>query len=162
MFGREFVEVYRDASLRSCRRLKWVQGKLMGTLHQRGVESKVHPRTLICISQDYTTFRKCLVVIDRECGLTPPVNISLSQRGRRWSEIRVKGAFTIGRGERSELLAFLIRLFRRVCYASAAEGHVCDWYNGHSYLPQKSWPRTFAFINGITVSMRSMTLVKVM
>jgi hypothetical protein len=134
----------------------------MGTLHQRGVEPKVHPRDLICISQDYTTFRKCLMVIDRERGLTRPVNISLLQRGRRWAEIWVKGAFTIGRGEQSELLAFLIRLFRCVCYAWAADGHVCDWYNGHSYLPQKSWPRTFAFINAITASMRSMLLFKVM
>lgn len=109
--GREFVEVYRDASLRSRRRLMRVHGELMGTLHQKGIESKVHPRDLICLSQDYSTFRKCLVVIDRERGLTHPVDISLKQRGRTLAEIWIKGAFTIGRGEPSELLAFLSGYF---------------------------------------------------
>jgi lipopolysaccharide kinase (Kdo/WaaP) family protein len=105
--GKEFVEVYRDASLRSRRRLMRVHGELMGTLHQKGIESKVHPRDLICVSQDYSTFKKCLVVIDRERGLTRQMNISLKKRAKTLAEIWVKGAFTIGRGERSELLAFL-------------------------------------------------------
>lgn len=109
--GREFVEVYRDASLRRRRRLMRVHGELMGTLHQKGIESKVHPRDLICISQDYETFRKCLVVIDRERGLTRQANISLTQRAKTLAEIWIKGAFTIGRGERSELLAFLSGYF---------------------------------------------------
>ena len=89
----------------------WVHGELMGTLHQKGIESKVHPRDLICISQDYTTFRKCLVVIDRERGRTHPIHISLEDRGKTLAEIWIKGAFTIGRGERSELLAFLSGYF---------------------------------------------------
>ncbi len=105
--GREFVEVYRDASLRNRRRLMWVHGELMGTLHQKGIGSKVHPRDLICISEDYETFRKCLVVIDRERGLTRLETISLEQRGKTLAEIWIKGAFTIGRGKRTELLAFL-------------------------------------------------------
>lgn len=109
--GREFVEVYRDASLRSRRRLMRVHGELMGTLHQKGIETKVHLRDLICVSQDYETFRKCLVVIDRERGLTRQVNISLTQRAKTLAEIWIKGAFTIGRGERSELLAFLSGYF---------------------------------------------------
>ena len=109
--GREFVDVYRDAPLRIRRRLMWVHGELMGTLHQRGIDSKVHPRDLVCISPDYSTFRKCLVVIDRERGLNRPVNISLMQRGKTLAEIWVKGAFAIGRGERSELLAFLSGYF---------------------------------------------------
>ena len=109
--GREFVEVYRTASLRSRRRLMWVHGELMGTLHQRGIESKVHPRDLICISGDYSGFRKCLVVIDRERGRTHPVILSRQDRGKMLAEIWIKGAFTIGRGERSELLAFLSGYF---------------------------------------------------
>ena len=112
VIGNEFVEVYRAASLRSRRRLMWVHGELMGALHHRGIESKVHPRDLICISQDYTTFQKCLVVIDRARGLTHSINISLEDRGRTLAEIWIKGAFTIGRGERSELLAFLAGYFR--------------------------------------------------
>ena len=80
--GKGFVEVYRAASLRNRRRLMWVHGELMGPLHQRGIESKVHPRALICISQNYATFRKCLVVIDRERGLTRLVSILLKQRGK--------------------------------------------------------------------------------
>ncbi|MEX2491419.1 MAG: lipopolysaccharide kinase InaA family protein [Nitrospirales bacterium] len=57
--GQEFVEVYRAASLRSRRRLLWVHGELMGTLHHQGIDSKVHPRDLICVSEDYADFRKC-------------------------------------------------------------------------------------------------------
>ncbi len=82
-----------------------VHGELMWTLHQRGIETKVHPRDLICISQNYTNFPKCLVVIDRERGLTRLGNISLEKRGKTLAEIWIKGAFTLGRGERSELLA---------------------------------------------------------
>ncbi len=110
--GKEFVEVYRAVSLPRRRRLMWVHGELMGALHHMGIESKVHPRDIICISQDYTTFRKCLVVIDRERGCTHPINISLQDRGKTLAEIWIKGAFTIGRGERSELLAFLSGYFR--------------------------------------------------
>lgn len=111
VIGSEFVDVYRDASLRSRRRLMRVYGELMGALHQRGIKSKVHPRDLKCISQNYSTFQKCLVVIDRERGLNRLVNISLQQRGKKLAEIWIKGAFTIGRGERSELLAFLSGYF---------------------------------------------------
>ena len=53
--------------------------------------SKVRLRDLIWISQDYTTFRKCLVVIDRERGLTRPVGISLKQRGKALADIWVNG-----------------------------------------------------------------------
>jgi hypothetical protein len=89
----------------------WVYGELMGTLHQRGIKSKVHPRDLKCISQGYSTFRECLVVIDRERGLTRLANISLKQRGKKLAEIWIKGSFSIGRGERTELLAFLSGYF---------------------------------------------------
>lgn len=109
--GKEFVDVYRVASLRTRRRLMRAHGELMGTLHHRGIESKVHPRDLICISNDYETYRKCLAVIDRERGLTSLGNISLEQRGKALAEIWIKGAFTIGRGEPSELLAFLSGYF---------------------------------------------------
>lgn len=109
--GKEFVEVYRAASLRRRRRLMWVHGELLGTLHNKGIESKVHPRDLICISENFETFRKCLVVIDRERGCTHPVNLSVEARGRMLAEIWVKGAFTIGRGDPSELLAFLSGYF---------------------------------------------------
>ena len=105
--GREFVEVYREASLRIRRRLMRVHGELMGELHQKGIESKVHSRDLICISQDYTNFQKCLVVIDRERGATESGSISFKHRGKRLAEIWIKGAFMNGPGERSELLAFL-------------------------------------------------------
>jgi hypothetical protein len=109
--GSEFVEVYGAASLRVRRCLMRVHGELMGTLHDRGIESKVHPRDLICISQDYETFRKCLVVIDRERGCIHHVSLSLKDWGKALAEIWVKGAFTIGRGAPSELLAFLSGYF---------------------------------------------------
>jgi hypothetical protein len=122
VIGREFVEVYREASLLSRRRLMRVHGELMGTLHQRGIESKVHPQDLICISQDYTTFQKCLVVIDRERGVINPGKISLQHRGKRLAEIWIKGAFILGPGERSELLAFL----SGYCAASGLPGQSKD------------------------------------
>ncbi len=109
--GKEFVEVYRDASIRTRRRLMWIHGELMGILHKKGIESKVHPRDLICISQNYTSFQKSVVVIDRERGRIRQGNISSKLRGKMLAEIWVKGAFTLGRGERSELLAFLSGYF---------------------------------------------------
>ena len=105
--GKEFVEVYREASIRTRRRLMWIHGELMGILHKKGIDSKVHPRDLICISQNYTSFQNSVVVIDRERGRTYQEHISLKHRGKTLAEIWVKGAFTLGRGERSELLAFL-------------------------------------------------------
>ncbi len=105
--GKEFVEVYRTASSSTRRRLMWVHGELMGNLHEQGIESKVHPRDLICVSRDYTTFRTCLVVIDRERGHTRPMNLAQKYRGKSLADIWVKGAFTIGRGSSNELLAFL-------------------------------------------------------
>ena len=128
--GRAFVENYRDASLRSRRRMMWVYGELMGTLHHRGIMSKVRLRDLIWISQNYKTFRKCLVVIDRERGLTRPVDISLKQRGKALADIWVTGWSILGPGERSELLAFLAgyfaesgihRLNKAMC------GNLVDW-----------------------------------
>ncbi len=107
VIGREFVDVYRMATLRSRRRLMWVHGELMGTLHHKEIESKVHPRDLICVSEDYSTFRTCLVVIDRERGRTHPVTLSIKERGEMLAEIWVKGAFTLGQGEKSEILSFL-------------------------------------------------------
>ena len=109
--GKEFVEVYRDASIRIRRRLMWIHGELMGILHKKGIESKVHPRDLICTSQNYTSFQSSVVVIDRERGRIRRENISLKRRGKTLAEIWVKGAFTLGRGERSELLAFLSGYF---------------------------------------------------
>ena len=97
--------------MRGRRQLMRVHGELMGTLHQKGIESKVHPRDLICISQDYRAFQKCLVVIDRERGLTGVESFSVEQRGKLLAEIWIKGAFTIGRGKQSELLAFLSGYF---------------------------------------------------
>ncbi len=105
--GREFVEVYCAASLQSRRRLMRAHGELMGTLHKKGIESKVHPKDLICISEDYRNFQKCLVVIDRERGESHTVNISFEHRAKRLAEIWIKGSFMIDPAERSELLAFL-------------------------------------------------------
>ncbi len=105
--GREFVEVYRAGSLRSRRRLMRAHGELMGTLHKKGIESKVHPKDLMCISEDYRNFQKCLVVIDRERGAPNLVNITVEHRPKRLAEIWIKGTFMIDSAERSELLAFL-------------------------------------------------------
>lgn len=109
--GNEFVEVYRNASSRKRRRLMWLHGELMGTLHRNGIKSKVRSQDLICVSDDFTAFQKCLVVIDREHGRIHPVNITLVQQGKALAEILIKGAFILGLGERSELLAFLSGYF---------------------------------------------------
>ncbi len=105
--GREFVEVYRTALPHNRRRLMRVYGELLGTLHQRGIDSKVHPRDLICVSEDFHSFRTCLVVIDRERGQTHLVDLSLQDRGKRLADIWVKGSFTLGRPSIRELLVFL-------------------------------------------------------
>ena len=81
--GGEFVEAYRVASLRRRRRLMQLHGELMGTLHQMGVQSKVHPGDLICIPENYEMFRTCLVIFDRERGCTHPINLSLKKNEER-------------------------------------------------------------------------------
>ena len=109
--GRGFAEIYQNASLQIRRRMMWVYGELMGTLHLKGIISNVRLRDLIWVSKDYTTFRKCLVVIDREHGQIHSVEISLNQRGRALGALWVEGTKIIGTGERSELLAFLAGYF---------------------------------------------------
>lgn len=105
--GKEFVDVYRGASLRIRRRLFRLYGELMGTLHRKGIDSKVRPEDLICVSDNYKDFRKCFVVIDREHGHPYLRGLSMEQCGIRLGDIWVKGMYRIGLGERSELLAFL-------------------------------------------------------
>jgi len=105
--GKEFVEVYRGTSLRVRRRLFRLYGELMGALHRKGIDSKVRPEDLICVSDNYASFRDCFVVIDRERGQPHLVELSIEQCGIRLGDIWVKGMFRIGLGERSELLAFL-------------------------------------------------------
>jgi hypothetical protein len=105
--GKKFVDVYRGASLRVRRRLFGLYGELMGTLHQKGIDSKVRPEDLICVSDNYTNFRNCFVVIDREHGHPYLAELSIEQCGIRLGDIWVKGMYRIGLGERSELLAFL-------------------------------------------------------
>jgi len=79
----------------------------MGVLHRKGIDSKVYPEDLICVSDNYANFRNCFVVIDREHGQPHLVELSIEQCGIRLGDIWVKGARLIGLGERSELLAFL-------------------------------------------------------
>jgi hypothetical protein len=105
--GKKFGDVYRGASLRIRRRLFRLYGELMGTLHRKGVDSKVRPEDIICVSDNYANFRNCFVVIDREHGNPYLVDLSLEQCGIRLGDIWVKGMYRIGLGERSELLAFL-------------------------------------------------------
>ncbi len=109
--GKEFVDVYRSASLRQRRRLMCIYGELMGTLHHKGIQSKVRPQDLICVSEDYENFRKCFVVIDRERGQTYPVSLSVKDRGKSLADIWIKSAFTIGTSTFSELLSFLSGYF---------------------------------------------------
>jgi len=112
--GKEFVEVYRGASLRVRRRLFRLYGELMGALHRKGIDSKVRPEDIICVSDNYASFRDCFVVIDRERGQSHLVELSIEQCGIRLGDIWVKGMFRIGLGERSELLAFLSGYLREV------------------------------------------------
>lgn len=107
VIGKAFIDVYRKSSLRVRRRLFRLHGALMGVLHRKGIDSKVYPEDLICVSDNYANFRNCFVVIDREHGQPHLVELSIEQCGIRLGDIWVKGARRIGLGERSELLAFL-------------------------------------------------------
>ena len=107
VIGKAFIDVYRKSSLRVRRRLFRLHGALMGVLHRKGIDSKVYPEDLICVSDNYANFRNCFVVIDREHGHPGLVELSIEQCGIRLGDIWVKGARRIGLGERSELLAFL-------------------------------------------------------
>ncbi|WNM57381.1 lipopolysaccharide kinase InaA family protein [Candidatus Nitrospira allomarina] len=120
--GREFVDVYRGASLRVRRRLFRLYGELMGTLHRIGIDSKVRPEDLICVSDNYKDFRNCFVVIDREHGRPYLMGLSIEQCGIRLGDIWAKGMYRIGLGERSELLAFLSGYLTAAGQRSVSEG----------------------------------------
>ncbi len=105
--GKTFLDVYRKSSLRVRRRLFRLYGALIGVLHRKGIDSKVRPEDLICVSDNYANFRNCFVVIDREHGQPHLVELSIEQCGIRLGEIWVKGMYRSGLGARSELLAFL-------------------------------------------------------
>lgn len=107
VIGKPFIDVYQKSSLRVRRRLFRVYGALMGVLHRKGIDSKVRPQDLMCVSDDYANFQNCLVLIDREHGRPHLVKLSIEQCGVRLGEIWVKGTHRIGLGERTELLAFL-------------------------------------------------------
>jgi tRNA A-37 threonylcarbamoyl transferase component Bud32 len=107
VIGKAFIDVYRKSSLRVRRRLFRWYGTLMGVLHRKGIDSKVYPEDLICVSDNYANFRNCFVVIDREHGHPGLVELSIEQCGIRLGNIWVKETYRIGLGERSELLAFL-------------------------------------------------------
>ncbi len=107
VIGKTFMDVYRKSSLRVRRRLFRLYGELMGILHRKGIDSKVRPEDLMCVSDNYANFQNCFVVIDREHGQPHLVELSIEQCGTRLGEIWVKGMQRIGLGEPSELLAFL-------------------------------------------------------
>jgi hypothetical protein len=107
VIGKAFIDVYRKSSLRVRRRLFRAYGALMGVLHRKGIDSKVRPQDLMCVSDNYANARNCFVVIDREHGKPHLVELSIEQCGIRLGEIWVKGMHRIGLGERTELLAFL-------------------------------------------------------
>lgn len=121
--GKEFVDVYRGASLRVRRRLFRLYGELMGTLHRIGIDSKVRPEDLICVCDDYKDFRNCFVVIDREHGRPHLTELSIEQCGIRLGDIWAKGMYRIGLGERSELLAFFSGYLTAAGQRSACKAH---------------------------------------
>jgi hypothetical protein len=127
--GKEFMDVYRKASLRIRRRLLHLYGVLMGTLHRKGIDSNVYPEDLICVSDNYTNFRNCFVVIDREHGHPHLRELSIEQCGIRLGDIWVKGMNRIGLGERSELLAFLSGYLTKAGRQGVREEHGMIYVN---------------------------------
>jgi hypothetical protein len=127
--GKTFVDTYRGASLRIRRRLLQLYGELMGTLHRKGIDSKVYPEDLICVSDNYTNFRNCFVVIDREHGHPHLRELSIEQCGIRLGDIWVKGMNRIGLGERSELLAFLSGYLTKAGRQGVREEHGMIYVN---------------------------------
>ena len=87
-------------------------GRLVGQLHQAGIDSKVRPRDLICSREDLDDPRSALVVIDRERGRRSREALSISRRMRQLAEVWIQGGRTLGLPKPSELLAFMAGYLR--------------------------------------------------
>jgi tRNA A-37 threonylcarbamoyl transferase component Bud32 len=105
--GEEFVDCLHSAGPSMRRRLRFLHGALVGSLHSRGLVTKVRPTDLFVVSDDFSDFRKCLVVIDRERGLTRPRTMTLAERAGQLDDLWVKSGIITGLGTDNEQRAFL-------------------------------------------------------
>ena len=110
--GEEYVARYVRSSLRRRRVMMRAYGRLIGQLHQAGIDSKVRPRDLICNGENLDDPRSALVVIDRERGRCSREVLSISRRMRQLAEVWIQGGRTFGLPKPSELLAFMAGYLR--------------------------------------------------
>ncbi len=66
--GEELYKVYLASSLNDKRRLLYAFGRLIGETHNCGIDSIVRVHDIFCTSKEYSDFRDCFTVIDREHG----------------------------------------------------------------------------------------------
>jgi hypothetical protein len=110
--GEEYVVRYARSSLRRRRVMMRAYGRLVGQLHQAGIDSKVRPRDLICNGEDLDDPRSALVVIDRERGRLSREALLISRRMRQLAEVWIQFGRTLGLPKPSELLAFMAGYLR--------------------------------------------------
>lgn len=110
--GEPLVDRYLRATIPLQKRLRYLHGSLIGTLHQRGIFTKVRPRDVIVVRESWDNFRHSMVVIDRERGKTKPVKLPMPLRAKQLADVWCKSGTELGLGTWGELQAFLAGYFR--------------------------------------------------
>ncbi|MCC5886818.1 MAG: hypothetical protein JJT88_10320 [Gammaproteobacteria bacterium] len=110
--GEPLVDRYLRAALPLQKRLRYLHGCLIGTLHRQGIFTKVRPRDVIVVRESWDDFRNSLVVIDRERGKTAPVELTTKQRAKQLADVWCKSGTELGLGTWGELSAFMTGYFR--------------------------------------------------
>ncbi|MBN2059277.1 MAG: hypothetical protein JW882_02565 [Deltaproteobacteria bacterium] len=105
--GKAFVDMYSALEEFGRRRLMRAYGALVGFMHRNGLDSIVRVTDMICVSDDFTDFRRSLVVIDREWGSTERKKISFKKRCKQLGKMFTKMLRWIGLPTYREVLSFM-------------------------------------------------------
>ncbi|OGW26074.1 MAG: hypothetical protein A2X59_10815 [Nitrospirae bacterium GWC2_42_7] len=109
--GKEFVELFKKSGSRVRRQMMRGYGALVGHVHKKGINAKVRPRDIICVSDDFSDYSKAFVLIDRERGNPFPVDMPMKKCAAQLATLLTKSIQNIGMPEKGELLAFLVGYF---------------------------------------------------
>lgn len=109
--GKEFVDLFNTSNHLLRKQMMRVYGALVGHIHQKGINSKIRPRDIICVSDNFSDYSKSLVIIDRERGKPFTVDMPIEKCAAQLADIFIVSIPNIGAVERYEIAAFLVGYF---------------------------------------------------
>ena len=104
--GKSFTDMYETLDELGRRRLMTAYGSLVGFMHKKGLDSIVRVTDMICVSKDFTDFKRSLVVIDREWGSLRRKKISFQKRCEQLGKMFAKMLRWIGLPTDREVISF--------------------------------------------------------